>query len=156
MKIANLAQIANVIAPVLTRGDDLLIQSIFHPFEMISRRRTGLALRTVVDGQQYESKSHGTVSAVDASAILDGSRLHVFLVNRTDKAEAVRIAPADLSVAEVEDAELLSGSDAQACNTFEQPDVVQSVAYEGMVTTGGAATLELPALSFVAATLRLR
>ena len=39
MKIANLAQIVNVIAPILTRGDDLLIQSIYHPFRMFSDRR---------------------------------------------------------------------------------------------------------------------
>ncbi len=39
VRLANLAQIANVIAPVLTRGDELLIQSIFYPFEMISKRR---------------------------------------------------------------------------------------------------------------------
>ena len=30
VKIANLAQIVNVIAPLLTDGDRLLVQSIFH------------------------------------------------------------------------------------------------------------------------------
>ena len=46
VKIANLAQIVNVIAPILTRGDDLLIQSIFYPFEMFSKRRTGVCAAT--------------------------------------------------------------------------------------------------------------
>ena len=45
LKIANIAQIVNVIAPILTRGDDLLIQSIFYPFEMFAKRRDGVALR---------------------------------------------------------------------------------------------------------------
>ena len=45
VRIANLAQVANVIAPVLTRGDELLVQSIFHPFAMFSQRRAGTSLR---------------------------------------------------------------------------------------------------------------
>jgi len=59
VKIANIAQIVNVIAPVLTRGDEMLIQSIFYPFEMVSRRRDGVALRVIVDGPIYESTRHG-------------------------------------------------------------------------------------------------
>src|SRR5512143_4255191 len=38
VKIANLAQIVNAIAPLQTRGDDLLVQTIFYPFEMYARR----------------------------------------------------------------------------------------------------------------------
>jgi alpha-N-arabinofuranosidase len=76
VKIANLAQIVNVIAPVLTQGDRTLVQSIFYPFEMISRRRDGSALRVAVDGPCYESRSHGTIAFIDASAILGAGRLH--------------------------------------------------------------------------------
>ncbi|MCU0522915.1 MAG: alpha-N-arabinofuranosidase, partial [Anaerolineae bacterium] len=36
VKIANLAQIVNVIAPLQTRGDELLIQPTFFPFEMFA------------------------------------------------------------------------------------------------------------------------
>jgi alpha-N-arabinofuranosidase len=45
VKIANLAQIVNVIAPILTRGDDLLIQPTYYPFKMFSDRREGMACR---------------------------------------------------------------------------------------------------------------
>jgi alpha-L-arabinofuranosidase len=59
VKIANLAQIVNVIAPILTRGDELLVQSTFHPLQMFSARREGISLKTVVDGPEYESKTNG-------------------------------------------------------------------------------------------------
>src|SRR5512143_3780052 len=49
VKIANLAQIVNVIAPLQTRGDDLLVQSIFYPFEMYARRREGVSLQVVTE-----------------------------------------------------------------------------------------------------------
>jgi alpha-L-arabinofuranosidase len=44
IKIANVAQTVNVIAPVLARDDEMLIQSIFFPFEMFSRPRKGILL----------------------------------------------------------------------------------------------------------------
>ena len=59
VKIANLAQIVNVIAPLLTRGDELLVQSIFYPFAMFSNRRTGTSLNVALDGPAYESKEQG-------------------------------------------------------------------------------------------------
>ena len=53
VKIANLAQMVNVIAPILTRGDELLKQSIFYAFEMYSKRRGGTSLRPAVDGPAF-------------------------------------------------------------------------------------------------------
>jgi alpha-N-arabinofuranosidase len=83
VKIANLAQVVNVIAPILTRGDKMLIQSIFYPFAMIARRREGVSLRPAVDGPAYQSETYGSVDTVDVSGILGDDRLHVFVVNRS-------------------------------------------------------------------------
>ncbi len=154
VKIANLAQIVNIIAPILTRGDDLLVQSIFHPFEMFSKRRTGLALRPVVDGPEYEGKTNGRTPFVDASAILDGNRLHVFLTNRSlDASAPVCVHVADRMVRAVESAELLTGPGPKAENSYENPDVVRAQAYAGMTVKDGRARCDLPPLSLLAATL---
>src|SRR6185369_9934855 len=53
VKIANLAQIVNVLAPLLTRGEALLRQSIYYPILLFAGRRQGAALRTVVSGPGY-------------------------------------------------------------------------------------------------------
>jgi alpha-N-arabinofuranosidase len=155
VKIANIAQIANVIAPVLTRGDELLVQTILYPFEMISRRRDGTALRIALDGPSYESPSHGVVPVVDASAILGEGTLSVFLTNRSldEKAEVrVELAGAGGGLAALRDAELLSGPGAKAANSFEQQDVVRSQPFAGAAVRNGVATVELPPLSFAAVT----
>ena len=47
VKIANIAQIVNVIAPILTRGNEMLLQPIYYAFQMVSQRKTGTALRIV-------------------------------------------------------------------------------------------------------------
>ncbi len=156
VKIANLAQIVNVIAPLQTRGDDLLIQSIFYPFEMFARRRNGIALELALDGPSYQGKTNGPATFVDASAILDGDRLHLFAVNRSlDEAATVRVQFADRTIAALASAELLTGADPKAANSFEQPDVVRSQPFADVTIQDGGAVLVLPALSVVALTLRL-
>ncbi len=157
VKIANLAQIVNVIAPILTRGDEVLIQSTFYPFAMISRRRDGVALHLAVAGPTYEGKTNGTVHTVDASAILGDDRLHVFLTNRSlDEVAPVRVALADRTITALESAEILTGPGPKAANSFEQPDVVVARPFTGINVAGGQATLELPPLSFAALTLKVK
>jgi alpha-N-arabinofuranosidase len=155
VKVANLAQIVNVIAPLVTRGDELLVQTIYWPFAMFSKRRRGVALRTAVEGPGYEAPSYGRVDDVDASAILDGARLAVFLTNRSGSESEVEVDVADRPVAALEDAELLTGPSAETCNSFEQPDVVKSQAFDEVVIEGGRARTKLPPLSLLAMTLRL-
>jgi alpha-N-arabinofuranosidase len=156
IKIANLAQIVNVIAPILTRGDDMLIQSIFYPIEMFARRRDGVSLRTAVTGPGYRSDTYGEVDEIDCSAILDGQRLHVFATNRNvDEEAAVTVDVADRPIVRACDAELLSGPDAKAENSFEDPGVIRSREFDGVAVAGGRACFTLPPLSFAAVTLEL-
>jgi len=156
VKIANLAQVVNVIAPLMTRGDDLLVQSIFHPFQMVSRRRHGVSLRTVVDGPTYATRSHGVVPVIDASAILDRDTLHVFAVNRSvDESAPVGIELAGASVSALVDAELLTGVGPKSANAFNAAPEIVADEYDEVRFSDGSAHLELPPLSFLAASLRI-
>ncbi len=156
VKIANLAQIVNVIAPLITRGDDLLTQSIFYPFEMMAKRRTGVSLVMDVAGPGYESPSYGQVNLIDASAIHDRDRLHLFLTNRSlDRSHVVGIEIADREISGLVDGEMLTGPDAKAVNSFEQPDLIRPQSFDDLRLAGGAAEVELPPLSVLALTLQL-
>ncbi len=156
VKIANIAQIVNIIAPILTRGDELLIQSIFYPFEMISRRREGVSLQPAVTGPAYEGATNGRVSFIDASAILAGGELHVFAVNRSlDEPALVRVDLADRGIAALVSGELLTGPGPKAANSFEQPDLVKPRPVEDVRIAAGRAEIELPPLSLAAMTFRL-
>jgi alpha-N-arabinofuranosidase len=160
LKVANIAQIVNVIAPLLTRGDEMLVQSIFYPLEMFSRRRGGVALRLALEGPAYAGKTHGRVGYVDGSAILDGDRLHVFATNRHPARPApLRVVLADGELAALAEAELLTGPGPKAANSFEQPDVVRARSFAqaglGVKMAGGEARVELPPLSVAALTFRL-
>jgi alpha-N-arabinofuranosidase len=153
--VANLAQLVNVIAPLVTRGDELLVQSIYHAFRMFSRRREGVSLRVAQAGPSYKCRSYDSVPVVDASAILGADRLHVFAVNRSLSEPApLRVERSDRPIQAVIEAELLSGPDAKAANSFEKQDVIAAQPFKEVGVRDGAVLLELPPLSFAALSLR--
>ncbi|HSA99673.1 MAG TPA: alpha-L-arabinofuranosidase C-terminal domain-containing protein, partial [Anaerolineales bacterium] len=155
VKIANLAQVVNVIAPLQTRGDDLLVQTIFHPFEMYARRREGVSLLVFSEGPQYVSESYGTTYFVDSSAIINGDRLHVFATNRSlREAARVEVNLADGQIVALENGDLLTGPAPDAANSFEQPQTISPQTFDALEFVNGRAVFELPPLSLVALTFR--
>ncbi len=157
VKIANIAQIVNVIAPILTRGDEILLQSIFHVFEMYTKRKTGRSLRCAVRGPSYEGSTNGRVHTVDSSAILDGDTLHVFATNRSLESDApLRISLADRSIGEILACEIVTGDDPKAENSFEEPERVSAVQFKDVRLSEEGVDVGLPALSAVAMSFALR
>lgn len=160
VKLANIAQIVNVIAPILTRGDEMLLQSSFYAFEMFSKRRHGTSLRPIIEGPMYDGRTNGRVCLVDSSAIIDGERLYFFATNRRiDKATTVQLRLMDKDIAALESGDLLTGPNATASNTYEKPDLVKSISFNESDTSTkldrGEFTMELPPLSAAALTFRL-
>jgi alpha-N-arabinofuranosidase len=152
VKIANIAQIVNVIAPILTRGDEMLLQTIYYPFLMYAKRRDGIALQPVVKGPGYESASYGYVNDIDTSAVLGDKLLHIFLVNR-DLEESARVEvhfPGG-EFNTLNSAEILSGTNPNVRNTYEQPEQVTSQPFSAVSIKDGLAMFEMPPLSIVAA-----
>ena len=158
VKIANIAQLVNIIAPLQTRGDDLLIQSTYWPFQMISQRGRGLALRASVRGPRYESELYGDVALLDTSAIFDPERgeLHLFLTNRSEsEVERVELKLLDRAIGGVVSAEQLAGSSPHDANSWDEPERVVKRAWDGVHCEGQTASAELPPLSFTAVTFSL-
>ncbi len=152
LKIANIAQIVNVIAPILTRGDEMLLQSIYYPFLIYAQRRDGIALQPVVKGPGYESTNHGYVNDIDTSAILGDGLLHVFLVNRNlAESASVEIDFPGGKLTDVGSAEIITGPHPNARNTFEQPNLITHRPFQKTAIKEGVGYLEIPPLSFVAA-----
>ena len=156
LKIANLAQIVNVIAPILTDGDNMLQQSIYYPLEMYTKRRTGVSLKPVVDGPTYKSKTNGQIAYIDTSAILNDKQLNVFVTNRNlEEAAIVHINLNNRTIALLSSAEVLTGPNAKVANSYNQPNVVQSQSFADVRIAAGQATVELPPLSVAALTFAL-
>ncbi len=127
VRMANLAQIVNCIAPILTRSDDLVRQTIFYPFELYSRVSGPEALDVHWDGDTFGGGGRTGVRVLDVSATLDptGRELAVFAVNRSEtEAAEVEIRLADGRFDGPVRIETVTGPDIKAENTFDVPDRV--------------------------------
>ncbi|MBR2410512.1 MAG: alpha-N-arabinofuranosidase [Clostridia bacterium] len=85
VKIACLAQLVNVIAPIMTEnGGKAWKQTIFYPFFYASKYGRGYVLEGVTDISKYDTKWYSDVPDVDTAAVLseDGESLTIFAVNR--------------------------------------------------------------------------
>ncbi len=84
VKIACLAQLVNVIAPIMTRpGGGVWAQTIYWPFMHASRFGRGKSLRPVIESSKHDTKNYNDVPDVDCAATLsDDGTVTVFAVNR--------------------------------------------------------------------------
>jgi alpha-N-arabinofuranosidase len=148
VKIACIAQIVNVIAPVLTSPQGVLVQSIYYPFVLFSRYATGNALVPVIDGPTYLAGARGEVPALDAAASFDAAEgtASIFLVNRSQQDELrVRIDLADRAFSRVLGVEVLGGDDVKAANSWEQPNRVVPVQGSAFLDEEGRLEVRVPA-----------
>lgn len=151
VKIACLAQLVNVIAPIMTRnGGGVWRQTIFWPFSYASLYGRGTSLEVQVGPEGYENPVHGPVPWLDATAVLapEEDELRLFLVNRhlTDTIELdARLAGFEgWSVVEV----VTLHEDPKAVNTEEDPDRVRPVRRELPRTPSDLTSLTLGPLSW--------
>jgi len=83
---ANLAQLVNVIAPIMTEpGGRVWKQTTFHPFALTSRYAAGDVLRRTLETPHHETATFGDTPLVDAVATFDRETgaVAVFAVNRS-------------------------------------------------------------------------
>ncbi|WP_309297193.1 arabinosylfuranosidase ArfA [Lapidilactobacillus luobeiensis] len=87
VKIACLAQLVNVIAPIMTNDQGVWLQSIFYPFMQVSQYGRGVALNTVTKSESYKAKDFDEVPYLESIATLDEEHreISIFAVNRSSK-----------------------------------------------------------------------
>ena len=145
---ANLAQLVNVIAPVMSEPDGpVWKQTTFHPFALTSKYAQGEVLRVVIDSPTIDSHAFGAVPAVDAVATWDNSDGALFLVNRseTDTIEVAAEVPGGTSLVE---ALTLNHDDPRWQASVDDDTTVAPRANESAELGDGTLTISLPPISW--------
>jgi alpha-L-arabinofuranosidase len=127
VKIACLAQLVNVIAPIMTDdGGAAWRQTIYWPFLFASKHGRGTSMSLKIDSPFYENKDFGQVPYLDASAVLseDGRSLSLFCVNRGKESMELDLKAAGLEGLVLAEHEELKHTDLKATNTAKAPDNV--------------------------------
>lgn len=92
IKIACLAQLVNVIAPIFTQtGGGVFKQTIFYPFEHLSNFGRGASLNPIIECPKYDSREFCDVPYLESIASFDEEKeeMAIFIVNKSqdDSAE---------------------------------------------------------------------
>ncbi|MFE2428180.1 alpha-N-arabinofuranosidase [Streptomyces sp. NPDC059373] len=149
---ASLAQLVNVIAPIMTEpGGPAWRQTTFFPFAQASRHGRGRVLRVEVDSPVHPTGRFGEVDLLHATATHDeeAGTVTVFAVNRSRTHQLpLEVALRGLGPVRVVEHLLLTDADPGARNTLADPERVAPVAVDASSVTGEVLTSTLPPLSW--------
>jgi len=84
VKMANMAQLVNVIAPMMVTQDKLWLQTIYFPLQMYATNCHGQSLQTLVESVTYDAGDIKDVPWLDVSSVLNAGNqeLIINVVNR--------------------------------------------------------------------------
>jgi alpha-L-arabinofuranosidase len=156
VKIANQAQLVNVIAPILTEpGGRAWRQTIFHPFALTAKYAGSRVLHTAVDGPEIDTAAFGTVPVLWSTATYDENtgEVAVFVVNRseTDKVDCeipLAALQAELGPLKLVEHLGLYDDDRSAVNSADDPDRVVPRTVDATRVTDGSCATTLPPASW--------
>jgi alpha-N-arabinofuranosidase len=151
VKIGCLAQLINVIAPIMTNSDGLFHQTIFYPYSWALQYARGAALNVLVESSTYEVKGLDQVPHLDVAGSYDASDGSVvaFVLNRDlSKPHDVEIVWEDKAPTKVQATSLLTGDDLKAVNSFQSPNRVAPQTFAKPSTANGRTKFEVPPRSY--------
>jgi alpha-N-arabinofuranosidase len=138
VRMANLAQLVNVIAPIVTSPDGLFLQTTYHPFRLMAAATRELAVDTFTDsgthdhhdqpGQRWPHRvaDLGPFQLLDVAASRDAGarRLTVSVVNREPRRSIDTRIQLHGGTAAALSGHEVNGDAPDAMNTFADPDRV--------------------------------
>jgi alpha-N-arabinofuranosidase len=153
LKMACLAQLVNVIAPIMTEtGGSAWAQTIFYPFMHASNYGRGEVLQSVVESPKYDCKKYTDVPYLETVCTYDEEQdsLTIFAVNRDTKEDLLADYDLrDFAGYRVVEHITMAGFDKKEENTAQNPErVVPKNLSELPVMEDGMLSAKLPALSW--------
>jgi len=164
VKVACLAQLVNVIAPITTNENGILRHTIFYPYAWALKYAKGSALSVVPEGPSYDVSSFGrpiednglaapgfgAVQYLDVVVTHDAEKnaATLLIMNRDlQNEQELEINWHDLTPTKVLAFETITGTDLKAGNTFADPKKVVPQTLESP-KVGSKMTVKLPARSY--------
>ena len=151
VKVACLAQLVNVIAPIMTNANGLFRQTIYYPYSWALQYARGHVLNVLVDSPTYDVAGMDAAPYIDAAATVspEDGKTTLFILNRDlSKAREIEVVWEDRPVTRVLTSQVLTGDDLKAVNGFEAPERVKPQPFDKPATSNGRTKFEVPARSY--------
>ncbi len=150
VKIACLAQLVNVIAPIVTRNDDgYVLNAIWYPYYNFCNYMRGTTLKSLVaGGEQFDSR-FGKAYYISSAITYTDKELVIQVVNYAKEDTLVDFEISGFSSFELISHLVMHDEDLNARNTFENPKRLLPHEHSGQVKVDGSKiTVHLDKLSW--------
>ncbi len=151
VKLACLAQLVNVIAPIMTKkGGGAFRQTSFYPFKYLANNASGETVRSISDSDRFDNM-FGEARTVNEAITHDREKREVCvsLCNYGQSAREIELELRSFGILQPKEYAEMTSSDLFAVNSFENPENIlphEKDLPAGM--DGSRFTLNLPAMSW--------
>jgi alpha-N-arabinofuranosidase len=150
VRIACLAQLVNVIAPLMTNESSVLRQTIFYPYAWALKHARGTSLDVLVDSASYDVRDMGRVPFLDVAATHDATsgETCALILNRDLRNEReVKLEFRQNPATKVVSFQTITGQNLKAANTFDAPNTIVPHPLDPP-RLGATMTVKVPAQSY--------
>lgn len=155
VRMANLAQAINVLqAVILTNDEKILLTPTYHVMEMYNVHQDAKLLPLTIQSGDYTVGTE-KLPAVSGSASVDSlGRTHISLVNIDAAKEQVVNVSLEGKTFSTVGGRILTSGKLQDYNSFQVPDKIKPVAFNGASLKGNVLSVKLPPYSVVVLELK--
>jgi alpha-L-arabinofuranosidase len=157
VRVACLAQLVNVIAPIMTEpGGEAWRQSIFYPFATTAEQARGQSLVTRVTAPELSTDRYGDVPALSAAATHDPAtgKVAAFFTNRGSSETTVQLSHRAFSSWDVTAAVVIAADDKGPLLGADAAANARPVPLDGVHTEETTTSFTLPPQSWATLTVR--
>jgi alpha-L-arabinofuranosidase len=150
VKVANLAQMVNVLQSViLTKDDKMVLTPTYYVFKMLKVHQEAQLLNIDIRSEDYVFGGK-KIPAISASASLDKSgKIHISLANLNPNKEIIISCPIIGDSFGKVTGEVLTAGEMGAYNSFEKSETVKPAPFTGFKMSNGILTVTIPSKSVV-------
>jgi alpha-L-arabinofuranosidase len=151
VKLGCLAQLVNVIGPIMTNPNGLFRQTIYYPYKWGLQMARGAVLNLNTESPSYDVSGIGEVPYLDVTGTFskENGNVSLFILNRDlARSHEVEVVWQDAAPARLLTSAVLTGSDLKAFNSFDSPQRVVPQEFGKPSTAGGHTKFEVPARSY--------
>ena len=142
VKIACLAQLVNVIAPIMTEKDgNAWRQTIYYPYLHASKYGRGTVLQPILENQQHLPSAHGMIDDIVSVTVYneEAEELTIFAVNRNlDEDLELNLDIRSFDDYKMKEHIVMTNNDLKAVNTPEKENVYPVYAENEAISDGKA------------------
>ena len=150
VKVANLAQMVNVLqAVILTKDDKMVLTPTYYVFKMFRVHQEAQLLNIDLRCEEY-AYGDRKIPSVSASASVDkDSKMHISLANLNPSKQIILTCSLIGETYKKITGEVLTANAMNALNSFEKPETVYPVAFNGYTYKDGILTITMPSKSVI-------